>query len=838
MGDKGAIDTIPRQTKHPLAAPAVSDHSQGSPTSNVSTLGVPSLNANRPSGDSKPKSTLEIEEPPAHKPKRKFLDLFKNGDDSFALPSPQPHIQEEDEFPLHARSEKQPETTTEQEVAKSTLMDKLKFWKSKDADEPKDEYPTAIDTDWDEDQDEEPYWRRFIEPKDRETMHLPLFSPSWFPSIPFVGKKVDRIYHLRRELARLNLEVEADQNDVEKFPYMNSAFIQFNHQVAAHMCCQSLSHHVPQQMAPRLVEISPDDVIWDNMSIKWWERYVRSGVVLLVCAGLVILWAIPVAFTSVVGQLSSLATFVPWLGWLLDVPKWLQSVITGVLPPLLLTVILLLVPIIFRLLVQQQGVPTGNAKELGVQQWYFAFLFIQVFLVVTITGGLASFFSNLAADPGSIVRTLATTLPKASNYFYSYLTVQALSNSASALLQTGSLVAWFIFAPMFDSTARSKWRRQTTLSNIQWGSFFPPFTNFAAIGVIYSVISPLMLVFMLFVFSLFWIVYRYNVLFVYQFRTDTGGRLFPVAINQLFTGLYFLELCLIGLCFTLPSHPAIAQAVIMIVVLVATIAFQVLVNLAFDPLFQYLPITLEDEAVIRDEEFARAQASKFAPLTQPEDTRDVQEILEDHEREESEAEDVAEDKEKERIAEHKHSHMPNASGSPDVGRKSSRPQPGQGRRYERTENKPVWATDRWRRVAPEAVGALRFIADGRRSDRPQQDPEAQNTVGDVLFSGFADELEDLSPEERDLLVRYSFQHSALRARRPVVWIPRDVLGVSDDEIKRAEKMSTVKIPSRDGGEEEKTNIWMSNEGTAIDNKGRVVFRRSPPDFSNMDLIAF
>jgi calcium permeable stress-gated cation channel len=115
----------------------------------------------------------------------------------------------------------------------------------------------------------------------------------------------------------------------------------------------------------------------------------------------------------------------------------------------------------------------------------------------------------------------------------------------------------------------------------------------------------------------------------------------------------------------------------------------------------------------------------------------------------------------------------------------------------------------------------------------------------VLFSGFADELEDLTPEERDTLVRYAFQHSALRAKRPVVWIPRDKLGVSDDEIKRAKKMSTVNIPASleeknsagADGTVEKTNIWMSNEGTALDGKGRVVFRRSPPDFSNVDLIS-
>ena len=50
-------------------------------------------------------------------------------------------------------------------------------------------------------------------------------------------------------------------------------------------------------------------------------------------------------------------------------------------------------------------------------------------------------------------------------------------------------------------------------------------------------------------------------------------------------------------------------------------------------------------------------------------------------------------------------------------------------------------------------------------------------------------------------------------------------------------MSTVTVDSADGGKEEKINIWMSNEGTALDAKGRVVFRRSPPDFNNIDLIA-
>ena len=824
---------------------------------------------------------MQIEEPDAHKASHPMWKVWKHGDKSLAMPSPQPHTAEADEYPLASNAMVPGQASphgdkAKEDVSGSKLVEKLAFWKSHDG-EIKEDYPQAFRSDLDEDVDGEPYWRRYLEPKERETMRVPILSPTWCPSLPLIGKKVDRIYWLRRELARMNLEIELDQSEPEKYPFMNSAFIQFNHQVAAHMACQSLSHHVPQHMAPRLVEISPEDVIWGNLSIKWWERYLRTGLVLVVSAGLIIFYAVPVTFTSLLSKISTLARFGPF-HWLNDIPDQVISVIQGVLPPIILGIILSLVPIIFRILVKQQGVPTGAGQELGVQQWYFAFLFIQVFLVVTITGGLVAFITVLANNPASIVSTLAQNLPKASNYFFSYLIIQAVSNSASALLQVGTLISWFVVAPLFDSTARAKWRRQTSLQRIQWGSFFPPFTNFAVIGIIYSVIAPLILPFMFVIFGLFWIVYRYNVLFVYQFRTDTGGLLFPTAVNQLFVGLYVMELCLIGFFFIArdANHDAVCipQAVVMVVALICTVGFQWLLNSAFRPLFQYLPITLEDEAVIRDDEFARAQASKHAPLRSGDDERDIQDVAAERDEREDTYEDEAIERERRQIDEHRRSrrqsgnmqemlsprrsvHDPSAQWSPTFqGRQSGAygsNTPGSRdswhQRSRPTSDRETWKTDRWREAAPQAASRIRNLArvpianglqqPAQENEPKEEDLEAQQkTVGDVLFSGFADELEDLTPDERDLLVRYAFQHSALRAKRPVVWIPRDKLGVSDDEIKRTKKMSTIEaINGEKGIRELKTNIWMSNEGTALDGKGKVVYRRSPPDFSNVDLIA-
>lgn len=298
-----------------------------------------------------------------------------------------PKSKESDEQPLRGSQETaveavanathEPKETPGQEITRSKWLEKLMFWQT-DLVIPAGGYPEALNKDFDDDKDDDAAWRKYIQPKDRETIRLPVVNQDWFPALPLMGKKVDRIYHCRRELARLNAEIEADQNNAENFPYMNSAFIQFNHQVAAHMACQSVSHHVPQHMSPRLVEISPDDVLWDNMSIKWWERYVRMGIVTAASAGLIILYAVPVAFTALLQSISSLAEQVPWLGWLNDFPETAKSIIQGILPPALLQLILILIPIIYRLLVKFQGVPTGNSTEMGVQKWYFVFLFIQV----------------------------------------------------------------------------------------------------------------------------------------------------------------------------------------------------------------------------------------------------------------------------------------------------------------------------------------------------------------------------------------------------------------------------------------------------------------------------
>lgn len=421
----------------------------------------------------------------AQKPRKAGLKFWNHKRSTpFGIPSPTPHRKEEDEFPLRAPNPVTPVANPQvAENGPDAVKDTNRGKPVKAKPETKGhEYPAAYNDEYDPTDDGEPAWKTYLTENDRETMRLPVFGWSRMPSLPLIGKKVDAIDYCRKELARLNVEIEQDQREPEKFPLMNSAFVQFNHQVAAHMACQAVSHHTPNQMAPRVVEISPDDVIWDNMSIRWWESYVRTGIVIVVILALIVGWAFPVTFTGLLSQIKYLTTTYHWLHWLGQSPTWVLSIVQGVLPPLFLTILLAVLPIILRLLAKSQGDHTGMAVELSVQTYFFAFLFVQVFLVVSISSGITTVIHEISSGPQNVPSILASNLPKASNYFFSYLLLQALSVSAGALVQIMGLFKWFVLAPLLDNTARQKWARQTSLPDMQWGTFFPVYTNLAAIG--------------------------------------------------------------------------------------------------------------------------------------------------------------------------------------------------------------------------------------------------------------------------------------------------------------------------------------------------------------------
>lgn len=219
---------------------------------------------------------------------------------------------------------------------------------------------------------------RLVPKKKRPTHRLKAIGFLPF-SLPFMGQKVDTIDWCRDEIARLNKEVEERQrvcqaelsnetlpvpskrgkneanenpddptNSGETYPRMNSAFIEFNSNVGAHLAAQSLAHHEPYRMSQKYTEVAPADVIWGNLNLNPYEAKIRFAISWAATLALILLWAFPVAFVGAVSNVSALCKKFSWLHWICTLPSVVVGIISGLLPPVMLAVLMMLLPIILR----------------------------------------------------------------------------------------------------------------------------------------------------------------------------------------------------------------------------------------------------------------------------------------------------------------------------------------------------------------------------------------------------------------------------------------------------------------------------------------------------------
>lgn len=435
----------------------------------------------------------------------------------------------------------------------------------------------------------ETYADRYVSPKDRPTHRLKFL----------IGKKVDTIDWCRAELQKLIPEVATmqAQHKAGEAKLLNSVFVEFETLVQAQEAFQSLTHHQALQMSPRFSGMTPNEVIWSNLNIRWWERVLRNIVVVSFVTALIIFWAIPVAAVGAISNLGALTNKLTWLKFIYNLPPQLLGIITGLLPVVLLAVLLALVPIIMRMLAKLAGAPTRGAVELKLQSWYFAFLVVQGFLVVTIASSAASVVTKIVADPSSALGLLSDNLPKASNFYINYFILQGLGVFSGILLNIVGLLIFLVLSKLLDKTPRKMYNRWINLSGIGFGTLFPNMELLVVIAICYAIIAPLVLGFATLGLGFLYLAQRYNFLFVSNADIDCKGRLYTNALQHLFVGIYLSQVCLVAL-FAIASGSsvgAVGPLILMIIMLVFTVLYQISLNSALGPMLEYLPKSLAAE---------------------------------------------------------------------------------------------------------------------------------------------------------------------------------------------------------------------------------------------------
>jgi len=297
------------------------------------------------------------------------------------------------------------------------------------------------------------------------------------------ARRVDTIRWTRARLKKLAPKISQLRRQYRKGVNapISAVFIEFHSQVDAQSAYQTLAHHSANHMRAEIIGVRPQEIIWPSLSFRWWERIIRRFLMQGFIACLVIFWSLPSILVGMISNIDYLAKEVPFLHWILLLPKVILGLISGLLPAVALSLLMAAVPFILRACARQAGTPTESRVELFVQSSYFVFQVVQVFLVTTLTSAASAAITQIIKDPLSARDLLSKNLPTASNFYISYFILQGLALSATRIVHLLSIFRHQLM-PYAGGCPRVIAAKYHRLRKIHWGAVYPVFTNMAVIG--------------------------------------------------------------------------------------------------------------------------------------------------------------------------------------------------------------------------------------------------------------------------------------------------------------------------------------------------------------------
>ena len=167
---------------------------------------------------------------------------------------------------------------------------------------------------------------------------------------PLVGEKVDTINWSRDFVSEKAKQVQEtrESDDLKNVQHGTAVFVEFATQAAAHRAYRQVRFHQTLHMDPRYIGVVPKEVIWKNLQLSPAARLSKIYSSTAFVAATILLWSIPIGFIGTISNLNYLADKVHFLRFMYKLPDAIIGLITGLLPPFLMSTFVSYVPKFFR----------------------------------------------------------------------------------------------------------------------------------------------------------------------------------------------------------------------------------------------------------------------------------------------------------------------------------------------------------------------------------------------------------------------------------------------------------------------------------------------------------
>ncbi|XP_031130362.1 calcium permeable stress-gated cation channel 1-like [Ipomoea triloba] len=408
------------------------------------------------------------------------------------------------------------------------------------------------------------------------------------------GNRVDAIDHQTAEIERLSKEIAEEKERVKNDPksLMPAAFVSFKSRWSAAVAAQTQQSRNPTLW---LTEWAPEprDVYWDNLAIPYVSLTVRRLIMAVAFFFLTFFFMIPVASVQGLANIEGIEKRAKFLKPIIEIP-FIKAFIQGFLPGLALKIFLIVLPSILMLMSKFEGFLSLSSLERRAASRYYIFNFVNVFFASIIAGAAfeqLNTFIHSSAD--SIPKTIGSAIPMKATFFITYIMVDGWSGTAGEILRLKPLVIFHLKNFFLVKTEKDR-EEAMDAGSIGFNTGEPQIQLYFLLGLVYAVVTPILIPFILVFFGLAFVVYRHQIINVYNQEYESAAAFWPAVHGRIIFALVFSQISTLGLLST--KHAA-TSAPFLIALPVLTISFHLFCKGRYEPAFTKYPL---QEAKMKD----------------------------------------------------------------------------------------------------------------------------------------------------------------------------------------------------------------------------------------------
>eukprot|EP01135_Chromosphaera_perkinsii_P008182 Nk52_evm4s1178 gene=Nk52_evmTU4s1178 len=356
----------------------------------------------------------------------------------------------------------------------------------------------------------------------------------------------------------------------KNIPYFNAGFVTFSSRSAAAAAIQVVHSHrtgsYRVEQAPQ-----PKAVYWGPLTMDRKKRRRRKFLSALITFTCIAFYAVPALLLQKLAQIDTTSDKNDSTDTSNDNTDMSKAAVSGVLPSLLLSLTVGLIPTFVELLARFAGYYSRGLVDSYVYKTMRFYQFFNVFLVAVIGGAVINQLDEIKEN--GLSRTLGENLPGQSTFFFNYLVYKIctgfpleLLNFYSQLSSTLKLVLKF--------TKRQRDATKILGRSKKLGKRYATILVFVLIYMSYCTIAPLLVLPSIAYFCGSYIVYKYQLLYVYSPSYEDGGMLFPAVIKDSVYSVLF-AIAAVGGLFSFRGQDRYAYACIPIWVVAILYVFYI-----------------------------------------------------------------------------------------------------------------------------------------------------------------------------------------------------------------------------------------------------------------------